>query len=140
MSKRVKSATSEADPDRTRSGEGKGSGSAAVPPVRHSVTVSGSPREVFRLFTPVPGGEASEVELRLLAAGAGTRVELEHRDFERHGQGAEALRAGLDSPQGWPTILAELRRAASAATARVGEMRALGSSHTRPPASGVPRH
>jgi catechol 2,3-dioxygenase-like lactoylglutathione lyase family enzyme/uncharacterized protein YndB with AHSA1/START domain len=60
---------------------------------------------------PVPNNAASEVEIRFAAAGPGqTRVELEHRDFARHGQGAEALQAGMDSPQGWPLILAELRR------------------------------
>ena len=60
---------------------------------------------------PVPDDAASEVEIRFPAAGPGqTRVELEHRDFARHGQGSEALRAGMDSALGWPLILAELRR------------------------------
>ena len=54
---------------------------------------------------------ASEVEVRFTAAGPGrARVQVEHRDFARHGDGAEALRAGMQSPQGWPMILAELRR------------------------------
>jgi hypothetical protein len=35
----------------------------------------------------------------------GTRVELEHRAFERHGQGAEGDRAAMDSSQGWPLLL-----------------------------------
>ena len=60
---------------------------------------------------PASNDAASEVEVRFSAAGPGqTRVELEHRDFARHGQGAEALRTGMDSAQGWPLILAELRR------------------------------
>jgi len=60
---------------------------------------------------PVSNDAASEVEVRFLAAGPGqTRVELEHRDFARHGKDSETLRAGMDSPQGWPLILAELRR------------------------------
>jgi uncharacterized protein YndB with AHSA1/START domain len=59
----------------------------------------------------VPNAEASEVEVRFVAVAPGqTRVELEHRDFARHGEGAEKLRAGMDSAQGWPLILAELRR------------------------------
>jgi uncharacterized protein YndB with AHSA1/START domain len=64
--------------------------------------------------TPEPPDRASEVELRLVPLGADrTRVEVEHRQFERHGEGADTLRAGLDSDHGWPLILAELRRAAS---------------------------
>jgi uncharacterized protein YndB with AHSA1/START domain len=54
---------------------------------------------------PVPDPEqASEVEVRFVAGGEGTRVELEHRGFTRHGEGADEYRAGLGSPQGWPYI------------------------------------
>lgn len=60
---------------------------------------------------PTSNEDASEVEVRFTAAGPGqSRVEVEHRDFARHGDGAEGLRAGMDSAQGWPLILAELRR------------------------------
>jgi uncharacterized protein YndB with AHSA1/START domain len=59
----------------------------------------------------VSNDAASEVEVRFSPAGPGrTRVEVEHRQFARHGEGADHLRAGMDSPQGWPVILAELRR------------------------------
>lgn len=34
-----------------------------------------------------------------------THVVLEHRDFERHGDGATEYRAALASPQGWPYIM-----------------------------------
>ena len=61
---------------------------------------------------PVPPDNASEVEVRFEPAEGGARVSVEHRAFERHGGGAEAMRAGMASPQGWPLILAELRRAA----------------------------
>ena len=64
---------------------------------------------------PMPRENASEVEVRFIPAGEGTRVEVEHRNFERHGEGAEILRSGMDSRQGWPIILAELRRAAERA-------------------------
>jgi uncharacterized protein YndB with AHSA1/START domain/catechol 2,3-dioxygenase-like lactoylglutathione lyase family enzyme len=60
---------------------------------------------------PVPDDAASEVEVRFQDAGAGlARIQVEHRHFDRHGAGAAALRAGMDSPQGWPLILAALRR------------------------------
>ncbi len=45
-----------------------------------------------------------------------TRVQLEHRAFERHGEGAEVLQAGMNGPQGWPLILAEFRRAVKRAS------------------------
>jgi len=33
-----------------------------------------------------------------------TRVELEHRAIERHGEGYEKIRAGVDSPEGWTFV------------------------------------
>jgi uncharacterized protein YndB with AHSA1/START domain len=52
-------------------------------------------------------GKASEVEVRFVPEGtAATRVELEHRAFERHGDdGAAVWQAGMASPEGWTKIL-----------------------------------
>jgi uncharacterized protein YndB with AHSA1/START domain len=58
---------------------------------------------------------ASEIEVRFLPEGpARTRVELEHRNLERHGDGWEKMRAAVGSPDGWG---AGLRRFADAARA-----------------------
>jgi uncharacterized protein YndB with AHSA1/START domain len=48
----------------------------------------------------------SEVEVRFVSeASHRTRVELEHRNLDRHGDGWEAVRAGVDSDGGWPLYL-----------------------------------
>ncbi|WP_158278065.1 SRPBCC family protein [Caulobacter endophyticus] len=52
----------------------------------------------------------SEVEFRFEPAGEGTRVTVEHRNLDRHGDGAEAIRQGMASDHGWPLILASFAR------------------------------
>jgi uncharacterized protein YndB with AHSA1/START domain len=48
----------------------------------------------------------SEVEVRFISeAPERTRVELEHRNLDRHGAGWEGARAGVDSEDGWPLYL-----------------------------------
>ncbi len=48
----------------------------------------------------------TEVEVRFIAEGANaTRVELEHRNLERFGAQADAVRAIYDSSRGWPGLL-----------------------------------
>jgi uncharacterized protein YndB with AHSA1/START domain len=59
--------------------------------------------EVEVTFTPVDGGS--------------TRVDLEHRRFDRYGDGASTMRAGVDSPNGWGSLLGLFAAAAEQASA-----------------------
>jgi uncharacterized protein YndB with AHSA1/START domain len=50
--------------------------------------------------------KTSEVEIRFVAESPDrTRVQLEHRNLDRHGPDWESLREGVASDQGWPLYL-----------------------------------
>jgi uncharacterized protein YndB with AHSA1/START domain len=50
--------------------------------------------------------KTSEVEVRFhVESPTKTRVELEHRNLDRHGDGWEGVRDGVDNDQGWPLYL-----------------------------------
>lgn len=56
---------------------------------------------------------ASTLEVRFEALDTGdTRVVLEHRDFERHGEGADEYCKAMASDKGWPYILGRYAEAA----------------------------
>ncbi len=57
----------------------------------------------------------SEVEVRFLAESPDrTRVELEHRKLERHGEGWEAMRDAVGSDEGWAAGLRAFARRVAA--------------------------
>jgi len=50
--------------------------------------------------------KTSEVEVRFVAVDPGkTRIELEHRNIDRHGDGWEQTRNGIGNEAGWPLYL-----------------------------------
>ena len=59
---------------------------------------------------------ASEFEVNFREQPDGqTRVELEHRNIERHGPGAAGIQQGVAGPGGWPGILDSYAKIAAAA-------------------------
>jgi uncharacterized protein YndB with AHSA1/START domain len=62
-------------------------------------------------FDPDPA-KATEVEVTFTAEDEGTRVTLEHRGFEVHGDSGPAMRESVGSEGGWSSLLEMYRRAA----------------------------
>ena len=56
----------------------------------------------------------TEVEVRFTPEADGTRVDLEHRGWERLGAAAQAAREGYGSAAGWTTVLGIYADAANA--------------------------
>jgi hypothetical protein len=53
----------------------------------------------------------SEVDVRFSAVAPGrTRVDLVHRNIERHGEGWEQMRGAVESPEGWAVGLGRFAR------------------------------
>jgi hypothetical protein len=56
----------------------------------------------------------SEIEVRFVEESpTTTRVELEHRHFDRHGDDGGQIRAVVDSPSGWSGLLEMYAQAAA---------------------------
>ena len=63
--------------------------------------------------TPQPDPErSSEVEVRFHEEDGATRVAVEHRDWERHGDGAREYRDGFERAGAWPYALERFAAAA----------------------------
>jgi uncharacterized protein YndB with AHSA1/START domain len=70
----------------------------------HRVVLSWDISPQWQLETDVE--KASEWEVRFFSETPGrTRVRVEHRNLERHGEGWEAVRDGVAAPDGWPLYL-----------------------------------
>jgi uncharacterized protein YndB with AHSA1/START domain len=70
----------------------------------HRVVISWDISPQWQLETDLE--KTSEVEVRFVPeAPDRTRVELEHRNIERHGDGWEAVRDGVAATDGWPLYL-----------------------------------
>ncbi len=75
---------------------------AYEPPTRLLLSWNISPR--WQIETDP--ARTSEWEVRFTAEAANrTRVEIEHRNLDRHGQGWESERDGVAGDQGWPLYL-----------------------------------
>ena len=78
----------------------------------HHVALSWHLNGAFQ-YDPDPA-KASRVDVRFVAESEGvTRVELEHSELDRHGADWVALRDGISSDGGWPSLLARFSDAAT---------------------------
>lgn len=85
---------------------------AVDPPHRLVFSWDLSPR--WELETDLQRTSEVEVTFTALAEGR-TRVALEHRHLDRHGDGWEGTRDGVSAEGGWPLYLARYQEAVAAA-------------------------
>jgi uncharacterized protein YndB with AHSA1/START domain len=65
---------------------------------------------------------SSEVDVRFTSVAADrTRVDLVHRNIERHGDGWEQMRGAVDSPEGWTVGLGRFARRVATGSADTPE-------------------
>jgi uncharacterized protein YndB with AHSA1/START domain len=76
-----------------------------------TILVFEPPHRVVLEWKVNPAAPPTEVEVRFSPDGDGTRVELEHRGWERDTSKGPERRAGYDS--GWPGVLEKFREALS---------------------------
>ena len=70
----------------------------------HRVVFSWDINTAWQIETDL--ARTSEVEVRFIPEGSDrTRVELEHRNLDRHGDGWDQMAAAVGSPDGWPAAL-----------------------------------
>ena len=70
----------------------------------HRVVLSWDISPHWQLETDL--AKTSEVEVQFIAEAPNrTRVDLEHRNLERHGEGWEGLSNGVGGDEGWPLYL-----------------------------------
>ena len=74
-----------------------------------TVTVYQPPSRVVFTWKAEDWDAPTEVEVRFAADGAGTRVDLEHRGWERAGSSAE--KTSKSYAGGWETVLARYQAA-----------------------------
>ena len=104
-SSRASAATSTTAPRTAASAAGP----ASSPTSRRTGSCSAGTSAHWQLETDPD--HTSEVEVRFIAeTPERTRVELEHRNIDRHGPGWEAVRDGVDGEAGWPLTCSAMRR------------------------------